>query len=337
MGRTYIEKLQPNSTMDTCFNKSTQDQLRGSFITHINNTPVFDTKDAERILQDLYTQYLQEQGVATDNDNNKSTSSKSKSKSRSKSKTNKQSNFEFQITFVPERKLQGAKLKKAMDDFYGYAPCTTKTIKSKPETLPDMKDVDDGSERYGHGTIVYKVFNDIEYKGTVQGYDPHRKLYFIVYEDGDKEDYYHNEVKAYCEDNVKRHPRRKRWNNRKSVVLTNPMHKYAPTEADSDEHVPTLSVEDIRAITSIRFTDRDKSEDAIPTEMIKVCINTLNSDFMTPEEQALGYFTRKKLKRLSTWDEWLAGEAKQLNQFYDQKIIGDPIDADTLDGSAVVL
>jgi len=49
-----------------------------------------------------------------------------------------------------------------------------------------MKDVDDGSERYGHGTIVYKVFNDIEYKGTVQGYDPHRKLYFIVYEDGDK-------------------------------------------------------------------------------------------------------------------------------------------------------
>ena len=66
------------------------------------------------------------------------------------------------------------------------------------------------------------------------------------------------------------------------------MQKYAPTEADSDEHVPTLSVEDIRAITSIRFTDRDMSEDAIPSEMIKVCINTLNSDFMTPEEQSLG-------------------------------------------------
>ena len=94
------------------------------------------------------------------------------------------------------------------------------------------------------------------------------------------------------------------------------MQKYAPTEADSEEHVPTLSVEDIRAIASIRFTDRDMSEDAIPSEMIKVCINTLNSDFMTPEEQALGYFTRKKLQRLSTWDEWLAGEAKQLNQFF---------------------
>ena len=33
------------------------------------------------------------------------------------------------------------------------------------------------------------------------------------------------------------------------------MHKYAPTEADSDEHVPTLSIEDTRAITSIRYND----------------------------------------------------------------------------------
>ena len=115
------------------------------------------------------------------------------------------------------------------------------------------------------------------------------------------------------------------------------MHKYAPTEADSDEHVPTLSVADIRAIASIRYTGLDMSEDALPTEMIKVCINTLNLDFMTPEEQALGYFTQKKLKRLSTQDEWLADEAKQLNQFYDQKMFGDPIDADTLPGLAVVL
>ena len=94
---------------------------------------------------------------------------KSNSKSKLKSKSTAKSDFEFQITFAPERKLQGAKLKKAMDDFYGYAPGTTKTIKSKLDKLPDMKDVDDGSERYGHGTIVYKVFNDIEYRGTVQG------------------------------------------------------------------------------------------------------------------------------------------------------------------------
>ena len=163
-----------------------------------------------------------------------------------------------------------------------------------------MKDVDDGSERFGLGKTVYKDFNDIEYRGKLQGYNPHTKLYFIVHDDGDKEDYYHNEVKEYCEDNIKRHPRKKRWRKRKSLVLTNLMQKYAPTEIDSDEHVPTLSVEDIRAITTIRFTDKDISENDIPSEMIKVCINTLNSDFMTPEEQSLGYFTRKKLKRLST-------------------------------------
>ena len=79
------------------------------------------------------------------------------------------------------------------------------------------------------------------------------------------------------------------------------MQKYTPTEADPDEHVLNLSVEDIRAIASIRFTDVDISEDAIPSEMIKVCINTLNSDHMTLKEESLGYFTCKKMKRLSTW------------------------------------
>ena len=34
---------------------------------------------------------------------------------------------------------------------------------------------------------------------------------------------------------------------------------------------------------------------------------------MTPKEEALGYFTRRKLKKLSTWNEWEAGEHKQIN------------------------
>ena len=81
----------------------------------------------------MYTQYIQDQGLAAGN------------KSKLKLKSISKSDFSFQITFAPERKLQGAKLKKAMDDFYGYAPGTTKTIKSKPDKLPDMKDVDDAS------------------------------------------------------------------------------------------------------------------------------------------------------------------------------------------------
>ena len=67
-----------------------------------------------------------------------------------------------------------------------------------------------------------------------------------------------------------------------------------------EEHVMSLSIEAKRAIASVRH-GIDMSESAISSEMIQLCINTLNSDHMTKEEQALGYFSRKKLKRLTTW------------------------------------
>ena len=43
------------------------------------------------------------------------------------------------------------------------------------------------------------------------------------------------------------------------------------------------------------------------------------TDIHAPEEAAIGHFTRRKLRKLSTWNEWKKGEHKQLNQFYDQK------------------
>ena len=42
-------------------------------------------------------------------------------------------------------------------------------------------------------------------------------------------------------------------------------------------------------------------------EMIKKCIDTLNSNEITPEEVVLGSFTRIKLKHLKKWDEQKAG------------------------------
>ena len=66
-------------------------------------------------------------------------------------------------------------------------------------------------------------------------------------------------------------------------------------------------------------------------------VNTLNSNMMTPEEKDLRYFTRKQLQKLSTWDEWEKGEHKQLNQFEQQKMFGDPIDAALLPKDAVIL
>ena len=80
-----------------------------------------------------------------------------------------------------------------------------------------------------------------------------------------------------------------------------------------------LSIDDIKAISTMKKTKRydnlDMSEEAISTDMIKLCINTLNYDAVTPEEEALGYFTRKKLKNLKNWNDWKAGEKKQIDQF----------------------
>ena len=80
----------------------------------------------------------------------------------------KKQNFSFSVTFAPEDKLIGNKLKKAINEFNGYTPGTTKTIKSKPEELPDMADVNVDSTRFVTGTKVFKVFNDVEYKGAAQ-------------------------------------------------------------------------------------------------------------------------------------------------------------------------
>ena len=119
------------------------------------------------------------------------------------------------------------------------------------------------------------------------------------------------------------------------------MEKLAPGEDDEEEHFHRLTIDDIRAIASLNYsTDGNKfdmSEKAITTEMIQLCINTLGSDAITPEEQALGYYTCKKLKKLSTWNEWLAGEAKQIDQFHFQGMFGDPVERANLPKEAIIL
>jgi hypothetical protein len=55
------------------------------------------------------------------------------------------------------------------------------------------------------------------------------------------------------------------------------------------------------------------------------CIHALQSESITPEEQALSSFTRSKLKKLPTWDKWHAGERKQLDQFHDLDMFGSPV------------
>ena len=58
---------------------------------------------------------------------------------------------------------------------------------------------------------------------------------------------------------------------------------------------------------------------------------------MAKEEQALGYFTRKKLKKLCTSQECKDGESKRIEQFMTQKMFGNPVDSDALPCLPVIL
>ena len=67
------------------------------------------------------------------------------------------------------------------------------------------------------------------------------------------------------------------------------------------------------------------SEDEIPSEDIDMAIQALTSTTITPEERAIGTFTRQKLKNLDTWDEWHEGELQQLDNFENSKMYSKPM------------
>ena len=71
--------------------------------------------------------------------------------------------------------------------------------------------------------------------------------------------------------------------------------------------------------------------------MIQLCINTLTSDSITPEEEALGYFTRKKLQQLSTWEEQKEDENKHIDQFVFQTMFEKPQDPNGVPNGSIIL
>ena len=111
---------------------------------------------------------------------------------------------------------------------------------------------------------------------------------------------------------------------------------FSPEAPADEEHTPELDVASIRAIASILHPDLDFSESSISNSDVGLCINALQSRHMTDEEEALGSFTRNKLKRLSTWHEWQAGEFKQLDRFHALQMYGDPVPRPT-DPNAIIL
>ena len=97
------------------------------------------------------------------------------------------------MKFAPEKKLDAKALQKAIDDYNLFEPSTTKTLKGYRGEV-DESDQDGGSRRFSLGTKIYKQFGNYKYSGNVVGYDNERKLYRILHDDGDREEFFHDEV-----------------------------------------------------------------------------------------------------------------------------------------------
>ena len=71
-------------------------------------------------------------------------------------------------------------------------------------------------------------------------------------------------------------------------------------DADDDDvkHIASLSIEDICHLTSLRTQLLAEKIASVSTEEINLAIHAIKLNDTTPEEQALGRFTCKKLKRL---------------------------------------
>ena len=100
---------------------------------------------------------------------------------------------------------------------------------------------------------------------------------------------------------------------------------FKPHDIDDDDHVPSLTVADVRAIAALRYPDVDFSEHSVTTEQVGILLQAIQSQAITPAEQALGRFTRRKLKNLTTWPEWRHGEHKQLDHFHALRMFGSPV------------
>jgi hypothetical protein len=96
---------------------------------------------------------------------------------------------------------------------------------------------------------------------------------------------------------------------------------FAPDPTTDNASIDLIA---IRAITALRF-GLDTSDDILPDDYVHLALNALQSNAITPAEQALGSFTRRKLKTLDNWSDWRDGERKQLDQFHELEMFGRPV------------
>ena len=188
------------------------------------------------------------------------------------------------------------------------SPSLIKKQKNKLDPTDDdpIQPDDDRTPRHQIGTTVHKCFNDIECEGKSVNHNHIDQPCQIPHSDGDWEQMWHNEVKEQHLLHT-RNPKKVKKQHVNQILT-----KLAPTELNEDSHLPEFDIATIRAITAIKFGDAT-ADAASDEEIRQLCIQTLGSNSTTPKEQALGRFTRRKLKSSSNWNAWKKGEHKQLD------------------------
>jgi len=98
-----------------------------------------------------------------------------------------------------------------------------------------------------------------------------------------------------------------------------------PSAVHDVDHQHQLLLADVHSISAICYPHLDFSESSISTKEMEMVTQAIQSQAITPAEQAVGRFTRRKLRSLSTWEQWCAGKHKQLDHFHDLKMHGEPV------------
>ncbi|KAI2501346.1 retrotransposon [Fragilaria crotonensis] len=127
-----------------------------------------------------------------------------------------------------------------------------------------------------------------------------------------------------------------------SVTIVFAPDRYIPVHNRPRDDPIHLSVDQLSVINSLRSTILDPPlpvpipaapepgyatiHEPMSHDQILIMMRSLNTTvFGTTEEQALGGFTRRKLKRLSNWNDWLQAESKQLDSMAKQEMYGSPV------------
>ena len=116
--------------------------------------------------------------------------------------------------------------------------------------------------------------------------------------------------------------------------------RYIPVADRHLEQPLHLSVDQLRTISAINSASSPMPEtidddlvfhddsDELDDDHAQLLLRSLNTTTHgTSEEQSLGSFTRRKLRRLPNWKEWQDAEFKQLDSMAKQEMYGSPVSA----------